>query len=99
MKNLTLLIVVSLFLAQCYPVDYAQSSEGYTYQSGPPSETPPNAQPGECYAKCMIPPKRIEYTESYYIFTGDSTVANVDVESTRIEIKPERKEWAKRKES
>lgn len=93
MKNLTLLIFVSLFLAQCYPVDYASSS----YSAGPSrGDTPPNAKPGECYAKCMTPAKQEIIVESYFVYTGDSTKENVTLERKKIEIKPATKKWEKR---
>lgn len=84
MRNLTLLICVSLFFTQCYSGLFKGISSDDLVVSNQPS----NIESGKCYAKCLIRAEEGEYVEPYFVYIGDSTKENVSVKRTEILVKP-----------
>lgn len=58
---------------------------------------PETADPGKCYAKCLLQDE-IEYEyEDYIVFTGDQATENVKLDYIELVIKEARTEWVKKK--
>ena len=76
MKRYSLLLAALLF--------------GTSYSTLQAQDYPPNAEPGKCYAKCMIPDKYIDVTEEVLIKQAtqrlEITPAKFETQEARIEV-------------
>jgi len=57
----------------------------YDNRSG---DYPPNAEPGKCYAKCMIPDLYDIEEVQLAIYTGKEGAENIELEIREVEIEP-----------
>jgi len=64
------------------------SNDYMVVYNGRSGEYPPNAEPGKCYAKCMIPDLYDIEEIQLAIYTGKEWLESVELEVREIEIEP-----------
>lgn len=69
----------------------------YSFSFAQSRDLPPNAQPGKCYARCMIPPTFVERVDEYAVYTG-STPEKVKLKTVKIIKEPATTKWVKKGE-
>jgi Putative peptidoglycan binding domain len=57
------------------------------------SDTPPNAQPGKCYAKCLIGAHEVLETKEFAVFMGDDTT---DIVQTTLTLEVQKNDQRQR---
>lgn len=96
MKTKLLLLLLSpIFFFTC-----STYSEGTDYSAfdrpNKGTDQPPNAEPGKCYAKCLVSDSYSYDSTQYQVFTGDEKTENVDLETIEIVTKPGGSKWVKK---
>lgn len=81
---------------------YSCNTTSHTFTNNPRSsfngtDRPPNAKPGACYAKCLMPGQIAVNNSIYAIYTGDETIENVEIETMDFVLKPASSKWEKKR--
>lgn len=62
-----------------------------------PGDLPPNAEPGKCYAKCLIEEAYEEYEIEVPVYTGDTNDKTVKRKKKKIVLQEGTTRWVKKK--
>ncbi len=89
-KTIFTTIGALMLLMQCIPLAPTSSSK---LTPG----LPPNAKPGSCYAKCLMPDQSSTQSNYVAVYTGDENDEEVDIETREIILKPASSKWEKKK--
>lgn len=94
-KTILLLTISAAFLCCCHT-----ANDTFTNKPVPSkklSYSVPDAKPGECYAKCIIPDQLGENANFIAVYTGIDTEENANIEVKQFQLTPPKKEWVKKK--
>ena len=91
MKLKILLFLIIPFLS--YHCNFTQDTVGTNKMN--PGLHPDSFEEGKCYAKCLMSAQYADEPEEYFVYTGDESLEDVDIETVKIEVKPGGSRWVK----